>query len=233
MINAKQIQEIQNILHYKFKNLNNLKSSLIHPSSFKSNKKNKNIYIYEFERLEFLGDRVLGLVVAFLIFNKFKDYNEGDLSKKFSYLVQRDFLYNIALKINLENYLVFNKQKKSDTRLNKSILADSFESLIGAIYIDGGYHKSYSFIKRIWTPYLNELITNELNPKSWLQEITQKKYNKLPEYLLIKKEGSSHSPKFTVSLTALNFKNIQANGNSIREAEINAAKKVLSLLDEK
>ena len=233
MINAKQIQEIQNILHYKFKNLNNLKSSLIHPSSFKSNKKNKNIYIYEFERLEFLGDRVLGLVVAFLIFNKFKDYNEGDLSKKFSYLVQRDFLYKIALKINLENYLVFNKQKKSDTRSNKSILADSFESLIGAIYVDGGYHKSYSFIKRIWTPYLNELITNELNPKSWLQEITQKKYNKLPEYLLIKKEGSSHSPKFTVSLTALNFKNIQANGNSIREAEINAAKKVLSLLDEK
>ena len=233
MINAKQIQEIQNILHYKFKNLNNLKSSLIHPSSFKSNKKNKNIYIYEFERLEFLGDRVLGLVVAFLIFNKFKDYNEGDLSKKFSYLVQRDFLYKIALKINLENYLVFNKQKKSDTRLNKSILADSFESLIGAIYIDGGYHKSYSFIKRIWTPYLNELITNELNPKSWLQEITQKKYNKLPEYLLIKKEGSSHSPKFTVSLTALNFKNIQAKGSSIREAEINAAKKVLSLLYEK
>ena len=116
---------------------------------------------------------------------------------------------------------------------DKSILADSFESLIGAIYIDGGYNKSYSFIKRIWTPYLNELITNELNPKSWLQEITQKKYNKLPEYLLIKKEGSSHSPKFTVSLTALNFKNIQANGNSIREAEINAAKKVLSLLDEK
>ena len=96
MIKAKQIQEIQNILHYKFKNLNNLKSSLIHPSSFKSNKKIKNIYIYEFERLEFLGDRVLGLVVAFLIFNMFKDYNEGDLSKKFSFLVQRDFLYKIA-----------------------------------------------------------------------------------------------------------------------------------------
>ena len=144
MIKAKKIEEIQNILQYKFKNLNNLKSSLIHPSSFK---KNKSIYIYEFERLEFLGDRVLGLAVAFLIFNKFKDYNEGDLSKKFSSLVQRDFLYKIALKINLENYLIFNKQKKSDTRLNKSILADSFESLIGAIYIDGGYHKSYSVIK--------------------------------------------------------------------------------------
>ena len=156
MIKAKKIEEIQNILQYKFKNLNNLKSSLIHPSSFK---KNKSIYIYEFERLEFLGDRVLGLAVAFLIFNKFKDYNEGDLSKKFSSLVQRDFLYKIALKINLENYLIFNKQKKSDTRLNKSILADSFESLIGAIYIDGGYHKSYSVIKRIWKPYLNELIT--------------------------------------------------------------------------
>ena len=233
MITIRQINKIQKILQYQFKNIENLKNSLTHPSIFKFKEKPKDNYIYEFERLEFLGDRVLGLVVASLIFKKFKDYNEGDLSKKFSYLVQRDFLYKIALKIDLENYLVFNKHKKSDTRLNKSILADSFESLIGAIYIDGGYQKSYSFIKRIWTPYLNELITNELNPKSWLQEITQKKYNKLPEYLLIKKEGSSHSPKFTVSLTALNFKNILAKGSSIREAEINAAKKILSLLDEK
>ena len=84
MINDKLTKEFQNIIKYKFQDIENLKNSLIHSSIFRNNKKYKNEYIYEFERLEFLGDRVLGLIVAFLIFEKFKDYNEGDLSKKFS-----------------------------------------------------------------------------------------------------------------------------------------------------
>ena len=233
MISKSNIQDIQKIIQYKFENIENLKNSLIHPSTFMNYKKNKNYSIYEFERLEFLGDRVLGLVVATLIFNKFKNYNEGKLSKKFSYLVQRDFLYNIALEINLENYLEFNKQKSPNISVNKSILADSFESLIGSIFVDGGYQKAYSFIERIWSPYLDELISDELDSKSKLQEISQKKYKKLPEYSLIKREGSPHSPKFTISLNALNFNNIIAIGNSIREAEKNAAKKLLSLINEK
>jgi len=238
MISKSCIRDIQKILQYKFVNIENLKNSLVHPSIFVNYKKSKDKHykkdsIYEFERLEFLGDRVLGLVVASMIFNKFKNYNEGKLSKKFSYLVQRDFLYNIALEINLENYLEFNKQKKSNTSVNKSILADSFESLIGSIFVDGGYQKSYSFIERIWSPYLDELISDELDSKSKLQEISQKKYKKLPEYSLIKREGSPHSPMFTISLDALNFNNIIAKGNSIRDAEKKAAKKLLSLLNEK
>ena len=233
MINNKKLKNIQSILQYKFKNLENLKSSLYHPSIFRNQKISKDKYFYEFQRLEFLGDRVLGLVVASLIFKKFKEYNEGYLSKKFSFLVQRDFLYKIALEINLKDYLEFSKQPKINLRLNKSVFADSIESLIGAIYIDGGYQKSYSFIKRIWSPHLNKLISEEFDPKSQLQEITQKKYKKLPEYILIKREGASHSPKFTISLNALNFKNIQAKGYTIREAEKNAAKIALSLLDEK
>ena len=175
----------------------------------------------------------MGLVVSSLIFNEFKDYNEGDLSKKLSYFVQREFLYKIALEINLENFLEFNKPKKYNLKLSRSILADSLESLIGAIYVDGGYSKSYFFIKRIWFPHLNKLISNESDPKTKLQEISQKKYKKLPEYILIKKEGPSHSPKFIVSLNTLNFQNIQAKGSTIREAEKRAAKKALSLLDEK
>ena len=233
MISDKQIRDIQNVLQYKFENLDNLKNSLVHPSIFKRDKKSKDKNIHEFERLEFLGDRVLGLVVASLIFYKFQNYDEGELSKKFSFLVQRDFLYKIALEINLENYLKFNKQAKSNTSLNKSILADSFESLIGSIFLDGGYQKSYKFIERIWSPYLNQQNSDDLDSKSKLQEISQKKYKKLPEYILINKAGSSHLPQFTVSLSALNFKNIKAKGNSIREAEKKAAKKILSLLNEK
>ena len=186
-----------------------------------------------YEKLEFLGDRVLGLSIALLIFKKFPDYNEGNLSKKFSFLVQKDFLYKIASKINLENFLDFSTKEKNNKRLNKSIIADSFESLIGAIYIDGGYNKSFSFIKRLWSPYLNKLISDELDPKSKLQELTQKKYHQLPEYKLIQKLGSSHLPEFTISLNALNYKNILAKGSSIREAEKKAAKKILKLFNEK
>ena len=233
MIVKKQIKNIQKILQYQFKNLENLKNCLTHPSIFKYKEKSKVRYIYEFERLEFLGDRVLGLVVASLIFKEFKEYNEGDLSKKFSFLVQREFLYKIAIEINLEDYLDFSKQKKINSRFKKSILADSFESLIGAIYLDGGYNKSYSFIKRMWSPHLNKLTSDELDPKTKLQEITQKKYKKLPEYSLLKKEGPPHSPKFTISLNALTFSNIQAKGSSIRDAEKKAAKKILSLINEK
>ena len=87
---------------------------------------------------------------------------------------------------------------------------DSFGDGGQTIYVDGGYKKSYTFIRRIWSPHLNKLITNEIDPKSKLQEITQKKYHKLPEYILIKKEGVPHSPKFTISLNTLNFQNIKA-----------------------
>ena len=233
MITVRQINKIQKILQYQFKNIENLKISLTHPSIFKFKEKPKDKYIYEFERLEFLGDRVLGLVVASLIFKKFKDYNEGDLSKKFSFLVQREFLYKIALEIKLEDYLIFNKQKKMNSRFNKSILADSLESLIGAIYVDGGYNKSFIFIKRMWLSHLNKQISDDLDPKTKLQELTQKKYKKLPEYSLFKKEGPPHSPKFTITLNALSFKNIKAKGSSIRDAEKNAAKKILNLLNEK
>tara|TARA_B100001123_G_C15100257_1_gene943283 strand:- start:161 stop:865 length:705 start_codon:yes stop_codon:yes gene_type:complete len=234
MISSKQIKEIQEIIQYKFNDNENLKNSLIHPSILKKRKKKlSDNYIYEFERLEFLGDRVLGLSIALLIFKKFPDYNEGNLSKKFSFLVQKDFLYKIASKINLENFLDFSTKEKNNKRLNKSIIADSFESLIGAIYIDGGYNKSFSFIKRLWSPYLNKLISDELDPKSKLQELTQKKYHQLPEYKLIQKLGSSHLPEFTISLNALNYKNILAKGSSIREAEKKAAKKILKLFNEK
>ena len=232
MISEKKIHLIEKILQYKFKNTKNLINSLIHPSVYKHKKKSKKNDIYEFERLEFLGDRVLGLVVSSLIFKKFTDYNEGNLSKKLSFLVQRDFLFKISQDINLVDFLEFNKQKKQNLIMNKSIIADSFESLIGAIFVDGGYHKSYNFIKRLWSPHLKKLIEDEIDPKTKLQEITQKKYKKLPNYRLIKKEGPPHSPKFTIQLSILNIDKIKAVGTSIRDAEKKAAKKVLKLLNE-
>ena len=231
MITNKKINNIQNVLRYRFLNLENLKSSLTHPSIIKYNKKSNNKYVYEFERLEFLGDRVLGLIISSLIFNKFDKYNEGSLTKKFSYLVQKEFLYKIALKLELELFITYNK-KNLNNRRNKSILSDSVESIIGAIFIDGGYNASLRFVKRIWTPYLDLSESNRTDPKTKLQEISQKKFKILPEYKLLNKRGPSHSPLFTISLKALNLEKIKTSGGSIQDAEKKAAKQILELINE-
>jgi len=228
----KPIEEIESILGFSFKNKKNLTNCLIHPSYYNNKKKKLLNNVNEFERLEFLGDRVLGISISTLIFNKFTHFNEGSLNKKLSYLVQRDFLYKIALKLKLDKILRYSN-KKENTLMNKSILADTVESLIGSIFIDRGYSSAYKFIQRIWGPYLNLQESNEQDPKTKLQEISQQKFKILPEYKLVKKKGLPHSPIFTVSLKALNMKLVKASGKSKREAEKEAAKIILDLISAK
>ena len=231
MIPEKKINKFETIIGYKFKNKNLLINSLVHPSSLTENKKNKIKVENDFERLEFLGDRVLGLAISSIIYKKFSKNNEGDLSKKLSYLVQKNFLHKISIDLKIDNILKFNFKKNE--KMNISILADSTESLIGAIYLDGGFRNAKKIIKEIWGPYFDINETNIQDSKTKLQELSQKKSRKLPEYNLIKKEGPSHSPVFTVSLKVLNLKKIKSEGSSIREAEKNAAKIALNLLDGK
>ena len=116
--------------------------------------------------------------------------------------------------------------------MNISILADSIESLIGALYLDGGFKNAKKFIKNTWDPYLNIDSKNMQDPKTKLQELSQRKLKKLPEYSLIKKDGPSHSPIFTISLKVLNLKKIISNGSTIREAEKNAASIALKHINE-
>ena len=148
MIINKHLENFQNNIQFNFNNKDNLLKALIHPSFIKDKKILKVNLINEFERLEFLGDRVLGIVIAFLIFDKYKNFNEGSLTQKMSYLVQKDFLYKIALEIKIDKILKYSHKKNSD-RMNTSILADSVESLIGSIYIDSGYNSVFKFIKNI------------------------------------------------------------------------------------
>ena len=122
---------------------------------------------------------------------------------------------------------------KKNEKMNISILADSIESLIGAIYLDGGFANAKKFINVFWGPYFDIKELNIQDPKTQLQELSQQKIKKLPEYKLIKQEGPSHSPIFTVSLKVLNIKKIKGTGSSIREAEKNAASIALKLLNEK
>jgi ribonuclease III len=231
MISEKKITQFEKKIGYIFKNKQLLINSLIHPSFIIDKKKNKINSISDFERLEFLGDRVLGLAISSIIYKKFSKNNEGDLSKKLSYLVQKNFLYRISIDLKINNFLKFTF-KKND-KINISILSDSIESLIGAIYLDSGFINAKKFIKEVWGPYFDIKELNMQDPKTKLQELSQQKTKKLPEYIVIKKEGPSHSPIFTVSLKVLNLKKIKSIGSSIREAEKNAAKIALEKLNEK
>ena len=148
MINKKHLENFQNKIQFNFKNKDNLLKALIHPSFIKDKKILKVNLINEFERLEFLGDRVLGIVIAFLIFDKYINFNEGSLTQKLSYLVQKDFLYKIAIEIKIDEILKYS-HKKSNNMKNISILADSVESLIGSMYVDSGYNAAFKFIKNI------------------------------------------------------------------------------------
>jgi len=231
MISNKKISQFEHHIDYIFKNKQLLINSLIHPSFLVDNKKNKTNLANDFERLEFLGDRVLGLAISTIIYKKFSKNNEGDLSKKLSYLAQKNFLHKISIDLKINDILKFNFKKNE--KMNISILADSIESLIGAIFLDGGFNNAKKFVNKIWGPYFDINEQNMQDSKTKLQELSQQKLKKLPEYNLVKKEGPSHSPIFTVSLKVLNLKKIKTNGSSIREAEKNAAKIALSLLNEK
>jgi len=231
MISKKTINQLEEIISYSFKNKKLLENALIHPSYITENKKKIVKDISDFERLEFLGDRVLGLAISSIIYKKFNKNNEGDLSKKLSYLVQRNFLHKISINLKIERFLKFSSKKNN--KMNISILSDSIESLIGALYLDGGFISAKKFIKSTWGPYLDIDDKNMQDPKTNLQEISQQKLKKLPEYNLIKKEGPSHSPTFTISLKVLNLNKIISSGSSIRDAEKNAASIALKQINEK
>ena len=172
----------------------------------------------------------MGLAIASIIYVKFNENNEGDLSKKLSYLVQRNFLHKISVDLKIDRFLKFSSKKNN--KMNISILADSIESLIGALYLDGGFISAKKFINSTWGPYFNIEDKNMQDPKTKLQELSQQKLKKLPEYNLIQKEGPSHSPTFTIALKVLNLKKIISSGYTIRDAEKNAASIALKLINE-
>jgi ribonuclease-3 len=231
MISQKKISQFEEIISYNFKSKKLLENALIHPSYITENKNKFIKELSDFERLEFLGDRVLGLAISSIIYKKFDKNNEGELSKKLSYLVQKNFLHKISINLKIDKFLKFSSKKNE--KMNISILADSIESLIGAIYLDGGFKNAKNFIQSTWDPYFDIEDKYMQDPKTKLQELSQQKLKKLPDYNLIKKEGPSHSPTFTISLKVLNLKKIISSGLTIREAEKNAASIALKTINEK
>ncbi len=219
-----EVINIEKKFKIKFINKNLLKNSLTH----KSHDPKKN-----YEKLEFIGDRVLGLVIANKLLELYPDEKEGIMDKKLANLVNKNKCYEIGKKLELHKYILVgnikNKDKKEKT-IQSKIIADCCEAIIGAIYIDQGLKVARSFILNSWK---NELKFSDkliIDSKTRLQEYSLKKFKKLPKYKLLENSGPRHKPIFKVAVKISNTDFISSSGESKKIAEQNAAKLLLNKL---
>ena len=207
-------QDLQKKINVKFKNLDLLIQSLTHKSF--DTKKN-------YEKIEFLGDRVLGLVIAKKLLETYPDEKEGILDKKFASLVNKNTCLEIAKKINLEKYiLTFNPNNKK-IKIEDKIISDSCEALIGAIYLEKGLATAEKAILDLWKNNIIDSIITQIDAKTKLQELSLKNFKKLPIYKLISNTGPRHKPSFKVGVKLPNTKYFFGLGKSKKDAEQNAA----------
>ena len=185
-----------------------------------------------YEKLEFLGDRVLGFVISKKLLELYPDEKVGIIDKKLANLVNKNKCYEVGKEIKLENYILKgNTEKKQKKNIEKKIISDCCESLIGAIYLDRGFDISSKFILKYWKNYLNKSDVTVIDSKTRLQEYSLKKFKKLPVYRLISNSGPKHKPNFEISVKLKDGKISHAEGSSKKNAEQEAAKKLLEKIE--
>ena len=215
-------QNLEKKISIKFKNINLLIQSLTH-KSFDSNKNN--------EKVEFLGDRVLGLVIAKKLLEIYPDEKEGILDKKFASLVNKKTCLEIAQNINLDKFiLTFNPNNKK-VKIEDKIISDSCEALIGAVYLDKGFNTAEKVILDLWKNHIKKSVITHIDAKTKLQELTLKNFKKLPTYKLISNTGPRHKPLFKVGVKLPNTKYFISTGKSKKDAEQNAALQCLKYIN--
>ena len=203
-------QDLQKKINIRFKNLDLLIQSLTH-KSFDTKKNN--------EKMEFLGDRVLGLVIAKKLLEIYPDEKEGILDKKFAALVNKKTCLEVAKKINLEKFiLTFNPSNKK-IRIEDKIVSDSCEALIGAIHLDKGLTIAEKVILDLWKNQIKESVITQIDAKTKLQELALKNFKKLPTYKLISNTGPRHKPSFKVGVKLPDTKFFFGLGKSKKDAE--------------
>ena len=217
-------QNLEKKINFKFKNKELLIKALTHKSY---NPIENN------EKIEFLGDRVLGLVIAKKLLEIYPEEKEGILDKKFASLVNKKTCLIIAKKINLDIYVKTFNPKNKKIKIEDKILADSCEALIGAIYLDKGFLIVEKIILNLWKNQIEESVVTQIDAKTKLQELALKQFKKLPSYKLISNTGPRHKPIFKVGVKLPNTKYFIAMGKSKKEAEQNAAIECLKNLNKK
>ena len=175
------------------------------------------------EKVEFLGDRVLGLVIAKKLLEIYPNEREGILDKKFASLVNKKTCLEIAKKIELHKYILTLNAEKKRSNIEDKVLADSCEALIGSIYLDKGFNTVEKIILDLWSNKIKESINTQIDSKTKLQELSLKRYKKLPIYKLISNTGPRHKPLIKVGVKLVQTKLYIAEGKSKKDAEQNAA----------
>ena len=212
------INKFQKDLKIKFKNKSLLIMALTHKSA---NQKNNN------EKLEFLGDRVIGLVLSKKLFDLYPKESEGVLDKRFANLVNRKICCEIGWSIGIHHYIIVGNSKKKINKSDEKIISDCCEALIAAIYIDQGFNYVKDFILKIWKRNIDKSTITILDSKTKLQEYSLKCYKKLPHYRLLSSDGPRHNPTYKILVSITGSRQFVGIGNSKQQAEQDGATKLL------
>ena len=215
------LNKLEKIINLKFKNKDLFLKSLTH-KSFDS--------IINNEKLEFLGDRVLGLIISEKLLQIYPNEKEGILDKKFASLVNKNKCLEIAKTINLEKFVLISNNKKKTIKIADKIISDSLEALIGALFIDQGLNVVKKFVLNLWKDNLKVSLFTFIDAKTKLQEYSLQKYKKLPIYKLLENSGPRHKPVIKVAVKLETTKFIEATGFSKKDAEQKAAKFLLKTI---
>ena len=209
-----ELHKLEKKIKINFKNKDLLIKSLTHKSF---NRENNN------EKVEFLGDRVLGLVMAKKLLEIYPNKKEGILDKKFASLVNKKTCLEIAYKLNLQKYIFTLKSNNKNKVIEDKVLADSCEALVGSIYLDKGFTVVEKFILDLWSEHIKDSVITQIDAKTKLQEFSLKKFKKLPIYKVISNTGPRHQPLFKVGVKLIDTKLYIAEGKSKKDAQQHAA----------
>jgi len=212
------IKKLEKELKIKFQNRKLIIKALTHKSA---NQSENN------EKLEFLGDRVIGLVISKKLFDLYPNETEGALDKRFAILVRKETCRDIAWSLNLQKYIITGNSKKQINKNDEKILSDCCEALIGAIFLDRGFNFITNYILKIWKKQIDNSSITVLDSKTKLQEYSLKIYKKLPYYKLINTTGPRHNPIYEIAVSIVGSKQFIGKGKSKQDAEQDGAAKLL------
>ena len=216
-----KLKSLQEKLKVKLKNKTLLIKAITHKSFDPHN---------NYEKLEFLGDRVLGLVISKKLIEIYPDEKVGILDKKYSFLVNKERCLEIGKKLCLDKYVLVGNAKKSKIKIENKIISDCCESIIGSIYLDSGFEVAKKFILKNWKNFLEKSNITIIDSKTMLQEYSLKHFKVLPVYKVFSSTGPKHSPEFKVGVKLKNTKFIMAKGSSKKNAQQLAASEILKSL---
>ena len=227
--------DLARVIGYDFARPELLDEALTHPSALGSEdgrgRRGRKPPHRGYERLEFLGDRVLGLVIADLLWRRFENEPEGHLTRRLTHLVRGEALARVARSIGLGAYLLMSAaEKTAGAAANPGILADVCEAVIAAVYLDGGFEAASDFVRRFWQPLIDEMAGPPRDPKTALQEWAQARALALPTYELVGTSGPDHALRFTVAAKVEGRDGATATASSKRTAEARAAELLLERL---